>query len=325
MLAVFIIIFLAVLAVIVLVTMAIGGPKTSKQTRAALDSVLKTSRSSTDKDKDQDLADVRKSELLSAIPWLHELLARISAAIEMRRRLDQADLKWTPARLLLMAVAAWIISAYVINARTDFGFVSLLLGLVPGALPFVYVSQKRSRRFMQFQKKLPETLDLMVSALRAGHSMSGALGAAASEAPEPVGRELRLCFEEQNFGVDLRTAVENLIHRVPLQDLRIITTAMLINKESGGNLAEVLDKTSSVIRERFRIQQTIRVHTAQGRLSGAVLGIMPLVLGVVLYFESPKYIRLLFTEPLGHKMLAIAGTMNVIGFLIIRKIVNIRV
>ena len=153
--------------------------------------------------------------------------------------------------------------------------------------------------------------------------MGNALGAAAKEAPAPIGRELRLCFEEQNFGLNLRTATDHLLERVPLQDLRIITTAMLIHKESGGNLAEVLDKTGHVIRDRFRLQQQIKVHTAQGRLTGVVLMLLPLIIGSILYTTNPAYIGLLFSRSLGHKMIAGAAVMNFIGILIIRKIVSI--
>jgi tight adherence protein B len=314
------VVFLAVFAVAALLLSA-GRSKPSKQFSAALDSALKTSRAS----RVEEIVDVRKHSLLSSIPWLHRMLTEINVALELRRILDQADLKWTPSRLVMTAVAAWAISAYLIYLRTGMGAASLLLALLAGAAPFYYVLRKRRQRFNEFQKKLPDTLDLMVSALRAGHSMVGALGHAASEAPEPIGRELRLCFEEQNFGIDLRSAVQNLIQRVPLQDVRIITTAMLINKESGGNLAEVLEKTSHVIRERFRIQQQIRVHTAQGRMTGQILSLLPVALGGVLYFLNPAYIRVLFTHPLGHKLIGVAGTMNLIGMLIIRKIVRIRV
>jgi tight adherence protein B len=222
-------------------------------------------------------------------------------------------------------VAFFVISAYVLSAKTDLGLVCVVPALAAGALPYIYVVKKRARRFRQFQQRLPEALDLMVSALRAGHSMVGALGTAAKESPEPIGREFRLCFEEQNFGIDLRTAVENLVERVPLQDVRMITTAMLINKESGGNLAEVLEKTGNVIRERFRLQQQIRVHTAQGRLTGWVLSLLPVILGTIIYLENPNYMSVLFTNPVGRKAIMIAATMNVLGLLVIRKIVNVRI
>jgi tight adherence protein B len=177
----------------------------------------------------------------------------------------------------------------------------------------------------QMQMKLPEALDLMVSALRAGHSMGGALGVASKEAPEPVGREFRICFEEQNFGIDLRTATDNLIRRVPLQDVRMLSTAMLIHKESGGNLAEVLDKTTEVMRDRVRLEQQIRVHTAQGRLSGLILSLLPAGIGLLLYIVNPSYMDVLFTRELGHKLLIGAAGMNFLGLMIIRKIIRIQV
>ena len=143
--------------------------------------------------------------------------------------------------------------------------------MVLGALPFALVLFKRSRRFGQFEKDLPEALDLMVSGLRAGHSLLAAMALVARECPEPVGGEFKICFEEQNYGLEMKAALDNLLNRVPLQDLKITTTAIMIQKESGGNLAEVLDKTAHVIRERFRLKRQIMVHTAQGRLTGLIL------------------------------------------------------
>jgi tight adherence protein B len=148
---------------------------------------------------------------------------------------------------------------------------ALASGAVLGVLPFAFVMFKRHRRFSAFEKNLPEALDLMVSGLRAGHSLLAAMALVARECPQPVGGEFKICFEEQNYGLEMKAALENLIVRVPLQDLKITTTAILIQKESGGNLAEVLDKTSHVIRERFRLKRQIMVHTAQGRLTGLVL------------------------------------------------------
>jgi tight adherence protein B len=171
---------------------------------------------------------------------------------------------------------------------------------------------------------MPNAIDLMVSAMRAGHSLIGALGTVATDAPEPIRREFRLCFEEQNFGMDLRVAMANLLHRVPLPDLRIVVTAILIQKESGGNLAESLEKTAQVIRGRFRLRDQIRIQTAQSRATGAILATMPVFLGTVLYFVNPRYMRLLVTDPLGRKMMAFGAIMNVLGLLLIRKIVRIR-
>jgi tight adherence protein B len=202
---------------------------------------------------------------------------------------------------------------------------ALLVGLACSALPFGFVMFKRKRRLNRFQEVLPEALDLMVSAIRAGHSLVAALGSVARECVDPVGCEFKTCFEEQNYGLELKTALDNMINRVPLQDLRIVATAIMIQKESGGNLAEVLDKTSHVIRERFRLKRQIATHTAQGRMTGWVLTLLPLVLGVALYAVNPAMMSILWKTPIGVKLLWVSGSMIVVGGLIIRKIVNVDV
>ncbi|MCU1328363.1 MAG: Flp pilus assembly protein TadB [Bryobacterales bacterium] len=314
-------VFCAVFALIALLMIGFGKPATSKQTEAALAAALGPARSA----NQQKVVDVRKEHRLSAIPWLHDLLSRIDISITVRRMLSQADMTWTLGKLMLISVAVGITSGYLVALRLGSPLAGILVGLVAGTVPLSLVLWKRRSRLLKIQEKLPETLDLMVSALRAGHSMVGALGAAAKEAPEPIGREFRLCYEEQNFGLNLRAAMDNLMERIPVPDLRIVATAMLIHKETGGNLAEVLDKTSLIIRERFLLQQKIRVHTAQGRLTGLVLMSLPTILAILIYVTNPEYLKLLFSRSLGHKFMAAAAVMNVIGLLIIRKIVNIRV
>jgi tight adherence protein B len=165
----------------------------------------------------------------------------------------------------------------------------------------------------------------MVSGLRAGHSLIAAMGLVGREVPDPVGAEFRICFEEQNYGLELKSAIENLIDRVPMQDLRIVATAIMIQKESGGNLAEVLDKTSYVIRERFRLKRQIRTHTAQGRLTGWILSLLPVVLGIALFTVNPTMMSILWTRDIGIKLLWTSGCMTLIGGFIIRQIVNMEV
>ena len=177
----------------------------------------------------------------------------------------------------------------------------------------------------RFEKGLPEALDLMVSALRVGHSLNAAMGLVTRECAEPIGTEFRICFDEQNYGLELRAAMENLTTRVPLQDLRIAVTAILIQKESGGNLAEVLDETSQVIRERFRIKRQIATHTAQGRMTGWILSALPVGLGGILYIMSPKTMSVLWTDPLGQKLLIVASVGIVLGSAVIQQIVKLDV
>jgi tight adherence protein B len=213
----------------------------------------------------------------------------------------------------------------MIYLRTGAFIFAGAIGLIAGGGPIFYVLYKRKQRFSKFEQELPEALDLMVSALRAGHSLVSALGLVAHEAPDPIGAEFRVCFEEQNYGLELRTAMSNLLTRVPLQDLRIVVTAILIQKESGGNLAEVLDKTAYVIRERYRLKRQVLVHTAQGRLTGWILSFLPIALGIGLYLINPDTMSLLWRRPIGIKLLYTAAAMTVTGALIIRKIVNMEV
>jgi tight adherence protein B len=165
----------------------------------------------------------------------------------------------------------------------------------------------------------------MVSALRAGHSLIAAMGLVSRECPDPVGTEFRICFEEQNYGLEMKTAIDNLVTRIPLQDLRIVVTAIMIQKETGGNLAEVLDKVAWVIRQRFRLKRQVMTHTAQGRMTGIILTLLPVVLGIALYFVNPELMSILWTRPIGIKLLWVASIMIVIGGLIIRHIVNMEV
>ena len=316
-------VFLGVFVVVVLLLVAsgTGASQREKQTMARLDSVLATDIV---KSKDE-LVDLRRKELLSSIPLLNRILLHLEIAPKLRQFLYQADVHWTPGGFLLISVSIWVFSAYVLNFELGSILVSALLGLVPAGLPFAYVSQMRARRFYKFEEGLPPAIDLMVSALRSGQSLISALGLVGREAPNPIGTEFRLTFDEQNYGLELRTVMENLAARVPLQDVKIISTAILIQKETGGNLAEVLDKCAHVIRERFRLKKEIRIKTAQGRLTGWILSFLPIALGGLLFLVNPDGISLLWTRDLGREMLAAGATMTLIGGLIIRKIVRIRV
>jgi len=323
MLTLLVLVFVAVFAVSALLLTAsrTNASKQTEQTMSVLQAALATSKRTP---ADQ-IVDIRKEELLSSLPLLNRWLLKLELAPRLRMLLYQADLNWTAGGLLLMSIASFVIPAYLIYLRTGTIIFSLLFGLLLGAMPLVFVLNKRKQRFDKFEQGLPETLDLMVSALRAGHSLISALDLAASEAPDPIGTELRICFDEQNYGLELKTAMSNLAARVPLQDLKIVITAILIQKESGGNLAEVFDKAAYVIRERFRLKRQVRVHTAQGRLTGWILSFLPIFLGVGLYMINPAGMSILWTRPIGIKLLYLSGTMTIIGALIIRKIVRMDV
>lgn len=323
MLIILVLVFVSVFAVtaLLLVAKGAGASEQTKQTLAALQATLATSAT----EKHDQVVDLRKEELFSAVPWINRWMLKLELAPRLRTVLYQADLKWTAGTLVLLSVACCVIPGYLLYLRTGAAVFSTLIGLLLGTVPFGYVLQKRRQRFNKFEQGLPESLDLIVSALRAGHSLVSAMGLVANEAPDPIGGEFRICYDEQNYGLELRSAMENLVVRVPLQDLRIVVAAILIQKESGGNLAEVLDKVAYVIRERFRLKRQVRTHTAQGRLTGWILSLLPLILGIALYLVSPDTISLLWKRPVGVKLLYAATIMTVIGGLIIRKIVNMEV
>ncbi len=318
-----IIAFLAIFVVAALLIAATGAgaSEREKQAIARLHAVLATEASGI---KDETV-DLRKQELLSAIPLLNRLLLKFELTPKLRQLLYQAEVKWAPGGLLLMALTLYVFGTYLFYWRTGVLAFSVVLGLVPAALPFVYVLYKRSKRFYKFEEGLPPALDLMVSGLRSGHSLVASIGLVAREMADPIGKEFRLCYDEQNYGLELRTAMDNLARRIPLQDVRILSTAILIQKETGGNLAEVLDKCSYIIRERFRLKKEIRIKTAQGRLTGWILTFLPAVLGLLLFLVNPEGISMLWQKPMGVKMLYYSVVSTLIGALIIRKIIRIRV
>lgn len=268
--------------------------------------------------------DFRKVEQkVSAVPWVNAILSRTDFVPRLQKLLKEADLKWTVGSLFLMALAAFGFSGYLLYLRLRSPIVSMAVGIVAGLMPFAFVYFKRQQRLEKFEQGLPNALDLMVSALRVGHSFTAAIGVVCRECPDPVGSEFKACYDEQNYGLDMRTALENLVDRLPLQDLKIVVTAILIQRESGGNLAELLEKAADVIRQRFRLRRQVMVHTAQGRLTGWILTLLPIVLGMGLYVLNPDTMSLLWTRPLGIKLLIIAGCMLVVGTLLIQKIVRI--
>lgn len=314
------VIFFGVFAVAALLIYAsgAGASEKAKQVQATLDSALATESQQT---RDQ-IVNLRKNEQFSAIPWINTRLSKLELGPQLQALIHQANLRWSAGSLLLMCGVCFAVLALLVNMKTGSLLIGALVGLVAGFLPIAFVLFKRSKRFNDFQKGLPEACDMMVSALRAGQSLIAAMGMVARECLDPIGAEFRTCFEEQNFGLDLKVAIENLLHRVPLQDLRIVCTAILIQKESGGNLAEVLDKTAHVIRERFRLRREVATRTAQGRMTGWVLTLLPIVLAGALYMVNPEMMSLLWKRDIGIKLLYAAGAMIVIGGLIIRKIVN---
>lgn len=266
-----------------------------------------------------------RDEMLSSVPLLHRLLMRWAWLTGFKDFIRQAGMKTKPGKILLLA-AALALSAYV-----GMGFLSapfpmpILAGIVAAMIPFIVITLKRRKRLHQFEEHFPEALDLLGRAVRAGHAFTTGLEMIGKESQEPISGEFRAAFEEQNFGLPLRDALLNLTERVPLVDVRFFVTALLIQKETGGNLAEILDGLSRVIRERFRIYREVQTRTAQGKLTAAILIAIPPLMALALGFLNPHYMEVLYKDPVGPKILALAGTLQVIGSAMLWKIIHIEV
>jgi tight adherence protein B len=264
-----------------------------------------------------------KEELLSTIPLFHQTLIRFEIFNRLQSILRQADLKVTVYRFINYS----LIAGFMIGMLTFFFSGSLvamlLITVVVMIMPLMIVLSRRRRRFRSFLEQLPDALELMVRSLQAGHSFSSALQMVATEMPDPIAREFGRTYEEQNLGLNIKAALENLVERVPILDLKLCVTAVLIQREIGGNLSEVLRNISHTIRERFRIEGEIRIKSAQARLSGYIISALPFLLFFWINLTNPNYIRTMYEHPKGYYILGGGVVMQVVGWLIIRKIVNI--
>lgn len=268
---------------------------------------------------------ILREETLSAVPWLNELMQRVAFFSRVKHLLSQAESQWTVGTLLSGSLLLAVCGVWLATFWTPTLGLAVILGLVVGSLPYVYLFWKRAARFRRFEELLPDTIDLMSRALRAGHTITSSIEMVSEEGAEPVASEFRRVFEEQNFGLPLREAMLNLAQRVPLADVSFLVTAILVQKETGGNLAEVLDKTAAVIRDRFRLRGQLRVYTAQGRLTGWILAGLPFFMFALLNFVNPNYERILLTDPVGQKLIYAGLGLMLMGAWLIRKVINIRV
>jgi len=266
-----------------------------------------------------------RNELMSEIPALNRALLRLQTALQLKRMLDQADLHITPSRLIMFSSMAGILAALAVSVVSISLPLIILSGIVAAALPFLHVWWKRKRRFDQFLELLPDALELMSRALSAGHAFSEALHMVAEEMPEPIAGEFRKTYEEQNLGLSLKLALENLMERIPLLDLRMCVTAVLVQKETGGNLGEILEKVAYTIRERFRIMGDLKTLTTSSRLSAWLLCALPIFVAIAVTFMNPDYMAVLWKDQRGHYLIAAAITMQFTGMLIVKKILNIKI
>ncbi len=266
-----------------------------------------------------------RDEMMSRIPALDTLLRRSERISALQEMLSQGDVNVRAGNFLifcLLAAVVFGVAFMIVGGSVLFGWAGLVLGFF---IPYAYASHRRAKRFQRFEEKFPEAIDTLARAVRAGHAFTTALEMIANEIAEPVAGEFRQLFEEQKFGLPVRDALLNLADRIPLVDVKFFVTAVMLQRETGGNLAEILDNLSYVIRERFKILRQVRVHTAQGRLTMVLLMALPPTIVVVMLTLNPGFIRPLFTDPMGHILIVAGIVLQTVGYFFIRRIIRIQV
>ena len=266
----------------------------------------------------------KERETLSAVGPVDAALTHLeSLSTPLQRVVTQSGLQVTVGTVVLGSVFLVVITVAALRFLVPYSLVALVGGLIVAPLPLVFVKRRARKRLEKFEEQFPEAVDLIARALRAGHALPTALQMVAEEIPQPVGEEFKRLFDQHSYGMSLPDALRAFGERVPLLDARFFVTAVLTQREMGGNLSEVLDKLSAVIRDRFKVKRQVRVVSAHGRITGMVLGFLPPAVALVIFLISPNHLRLLTDDPLGQYMVAAGVFLQIIGVMAIRKIVDV--
>jgi tight adherence protein B len=285
---------------------------------------LASAQKAPEREPDEELALLR-DEQLSKIPAFDNLLRRSARVSAIQESLLQAGMKFRAGNFLLLCVFCGAAAGLVAILWTKNPAISWAALVIAAFLPYSVVSYRRQKRFEKFEELFPEAIDTLARAVRAGHAFTTALEMISNEVAEPLAGEFRKLYEEQKFGMPVRDALMNLTERMPLVDVKFFVTAVMLQRETGGNLAEILDNLSYVIRERFKIQRQVKVHTAQGRMTMALLMAMPPAVVTILLFFSPDFVKPLFNDPIGHALLVASIGLQTVGYFVIRKVIKIQV
>jgi tight adherence protein B len=320
----------ALIAIVVFIVVALGAfiagsLLDQRNARARLmKERLATVQKPAEREPNEELALLR-DEMLSQIPALDTFLRRSERVSAFQKTLSQAGMQLRAGNFLMLCAGVGVLVAalvFIYSRSPAIAWAGMFIGFL---LPYSFVSYRRNKRFEKFEELFPEAIDTLARAVRAGHAFTTALEMISDEVAEPVAGEFRKLYEEQKFGMPVRDALVNLTERIPLVDVKFFVTAVMLQRETGGNLAEILDNLSYVIRERFKIQRQVRVYTAQGRLTMALLMGMPPIIVTIMLTLNPAFIRPLFTDPIGHGLLSAGIALQTIGYFVIRRIIRIQV
>ncbi|WP_426207653.1 type II secretion system F family protein [Massilia sp. TWP1-3-3] len=276
-------------------------------------------------DDPREQVSILKQRRYSRGEWLDALLQRMRLAHAIDRALLQSGLRWSVAQFIGATLGGLLLALVVLQLRPAPLLAKVVLSVLFMSVPYILLRRARSARLIKIEEQLPEAADFLARAMRAGHSFTNVLQMVGTELPEPLSGEFRAAHEEVNYGVPMNEALYNLADRIPLTDMRYLVIAVVIQRESGGNLAEILGNISHIIRERLKLIGKVRVLSAEGRMSAWVLGLMPFCMMLFMMIANPKYVSVLWTDPMGIKMLWWGAAMILIGVLWIRRLIHIRV
>jgi tight adherence protein B len=287
--------------------------------------VLRRLRGYPTKEYEREIIDIMRKSMLSEVPWLNRMLLSIRWTDKLSRMIEQSGTESTLGVFILLSIVlasgGFVIGLWVASNA----LLSLIIAFFLGVFPFLYVYLKKKRRMEKFQRQLPDALDLIARALKAGHAFTGGLKMVGDELGEPVGTEFEKTLHEINFGSGIPEALKGLTQRVDCPDLRFFIISVIIQRETGGNLAEILAKIAYLIRERFKLQNRVQVLSAEGKLSAIILIAIPFVIALALSVLNPVYIKTLFVDPVGKALVAFALLMMVIGIVVMKRMIQIKV
>ena len=273
----------------------------------------------------KDDSTVVKHAVQGPLPAMDRALSKSGVGMSLAKLIEQSGVRTTPSAIVMMSLVIAAAAGFAARVAVPLPIAAPAAAALAGLAPYGWLRHRKSKRMKRFEEQFPEALDMLSRAIRAGHAFQTAMGMVADELPDPVGPEFKKTFDQQNYGLPLKDALNELSDRLKMLDVRFFVTAVLIQRDTGGNLAEILDNLAHVVRERFKILRQVRVHTAHGRFTGYVLLALPAAVGVALSFINPEHMGLLFHERMGQIMLMGAMVMQTVGFLWIRQVIKIEV